>query len=189
MFCDKCGKELKGTEKFCSGCGKKMNVVASGIQGRDVDIVKKPSIPKYRILFVINMIVWAEIFVNVVSITIVKSSIFMSLVQTYSAKASCIFYYGFAVLTLILLLLSMIGIRAANRGIAVAELIGNIIFAGVIVFSKTIKYGLSDKYMDSINSMILYTVTQIYENNIWLVSYLGLIVSSIMMIVIAIHKK
>lgn len=28
MYCPKCGKELKGTPKFCSGCGAPLNQVA-----------------------------------------------------------------------------------------------------------------------------------------------------------------
>ena len=55
--------------------------------------------------------------------------------------------------------------------------IADISFGITILIIKLINSSLQNSFMNSVSKMMLYTVTGVYGNNIWKISYLCLLIS------------
>ena len=59
----------------------------------------------------------------------------------------------------------------------VLSVIADISFGITILIIKLINSSLQNSFMNSVSKMMLYTVTGVYGNNIWKISYLCLLIS------------
>lgn len=179
MFCGCCGSKIPEGAVFCPICGEKAAEMQSERKENDTDIDRKGSNTGNKVWIVINTMAWLLVCMNIIVVALSKSSKFMSLIHTYyrSLNGYVLFYYGFVLAVIVMALISIFSNVANNKSMTVLSVIADISFGILILIIKLINNSLQNSFMNSVSKMMLYTVTGVYGNNIWKISYLCLFIS------------